>query len=41
MSRHHKNLFDEWNELLDVISPVRMAIRALFQKIFFAFPRRV
>ena len=41
MPHRRKNLFDEWNELLDVIGPIKMAIQTLFQRIFFTFPPRV
>jgi hypothetical protein len=36
MSHRRKNLFDEWNELLDVTTPVKMAFLRFLRIIGFA-----
>ena len=36
MPHRHKNLFDEWNEQLDVITPIQMALLRFLRMIGFA-----
>jgi hypothetical protein len=33
MPYRHKNMFDEWNELLDVITPIKIAFLRFLRKI--------
>lgn len=37
MSYRHKNLFDEWDEQLDIITPIKMALLRFLRIIGFLF----